>query len=124
MKQNHDEPLSGEHTAYDSLKRACWQLLEQTREHKREIRETLAALFLSIITGIIAGLFLGNSQETLLLIPGLIVLIPAAMGMRGSIGGALGSRLGTCFHLGIVDKFTLRNNAVKANIYSSIALSF
>jgi len=34
------------------------------------------------------------------MLPGLIVLVPAAIGMRGNVFGALGSRLGTMIHAG------------------------
>ena len=34
------------------------------------------------------------------MLPGLIVLVPAAIGMRGNVFGALGSRLGTQIHAG------------------------
>lgn len=35
--------------------------------------------------------------------PGLLVLIPGAIGMRGNIFGSFASRLSTALHIGIID---------------------
>ena len=62
-------------------------------------RRTLAAgrgrPRLSTAAGFVAGLILGSITGTLELLPGLLVLIPASVGMRGMIFGAMGARLGT-----------------------------
>ena len=47
-----------------------------------------------------AGLTLGSISSTLERLPGLLVLVPAAIGLRGTIFGAMGSRLGTSIHTG------------------------
>ena len=44
--------------------------------------------------------FLAAMTGTLEQYPGLLVLVPAAIGMRGNIFGALGSRLATSIHAG------------------------
>ena len=49
---------------------------------------------------LLAGLTLGSITHTLDALPGLLVLVPAAIGMRGNVFGALGSRLGTAIHAG------------------------
>lgn len=92
-------------------------------EGSSNIKQSFAAIFLSIITDVLAGLFLGNLQETLLLLPGLLVLIPGAMSMRGNIFGALGSRLGTALHMKRIDGFDRKSKYIRNNIYSSITLT-
>ena len=87
------------------------------------LKQSFAAIFLSIITDVLAGIFLGNLEETLLLLPGLIVLIPGAMSMRGNIFGALGSRLGTALHMKRIDGFEWKSKYIRNNIYSSITLT-
>ena len=58
------------------------------------------ALLISSGGDLLAGVTLGSIPHTLETLPGLLVLIPAAIGMRGNIFGALGSRLGTAIHTG------------------------
>src|SRR5438874_13751772 len=64
------------------------------------VRQGLAALLVSSGGDLLAGLTLGAITHTLQALPGLLVLVPAAIGMRGNIFGALGSRLGTAIHPG------------------------
>src|SRR6476646_9046310 len=64
------------------------------------VRQGLAALLVSSGGDLLAGLTLGAITGTLEKLPGLLVLVPAAIGMRGNIFGALGSRLGTLVHTG------------------------
>jgi len=47
------------------------------------------------------------------------VLIPAAIGMRGNIFGALGSRLGTAIHTGTFTLSRRRSTVVGQNVLSS-----
>jgi mgtE-like transporter len=63
-------------------------------------RQALLALFLNSSTSFIAGAFLGAITDTLAKYPGLLVLVPAAIGLRGNIFGALGNRLSTAIHTG------------------------
>jgi mgtE-like transporter len=64
------------------------------------IRRGLAALLLAAFTGMFAGVILGGATETLEALPGLLLLVPAAIDMRGNIYGALASRLSTAIHTG------------------------
>src|SRR5206468_5052724 len=81
------------------------------------------ALLLSSGGDLVAGLTLGAITHTLETLPGLLVLVPAAIGMRGNIFGALGSRFGTAIHAGT---FTISRRAetfVGQNVIASMALS-
>jgi mgtE-like transporter len=60
----------------------------------------LGALCLGLLASLVAGLTLGSITSTLERLPGLLVLVPAAIGLRGTIFGAMGSRLGTSIHTG------------------------
>ena len=92
--------------------------------HSRKIlKESSLALFVTIITSVIAGLFLGGFRHTLLLIPGLIILIPGTISMRGTILGAMGSRLGSAYHLGLIKKISFSEKIVRSNAYSTFILS-
>ncbi|HZQ26082.1 MAG TPA: magnesium transporter [Acidimicrobiales bacterium] len=83
----------------------------------------LAALLVSSGGDLLAGLTLGAITHTLENLPGLLVLVPAAIGMRGNIFGALGSRLGTAIHTGTFRLSRRADTVVGQNILASLALT-
>jgi mgtE-like transporter len=86
------------------------------RAEQRTLRQGLVALVLSTFAGFVAGLTLSHISETLTLLPGLLVLIPAAVGMRGTIFGAIGARLGTSTHAGLFEATLKRTSVLGQNI--------
>ncbi len=90
---------------------------------KRKVMiETLPPLFLCALGGALTGFILGNMSELLEMLPGLIALIPAVIGMRGNISSSMGSRLGSAFHLGLISD-SLTSSLVVENLKSSLSLS-
>src|SRR6266702_1077877 len=87
------------------------------------IRAGFVALLISSGGDLLAGLTLGSITGTLEKLPGLLVLVPAAIGMRGNIFGALGSRLGTAIHAGTFRLSTRRDTLVGQNLAGSLSLS-
>jgi mgtE-like transporter len=87
-------------------------------------RQGFYALLISSGGDLLAGVTLGSIQHTLELLPGLLVLIPAAIGMRGNIFGALGSRLGTAIHTGTFTLSRRRSTVVGQNVLSALTLTF
>jgi mgtE-like transporter len=87
------------------------------------LRQALAALLVSSGGDLLAGLTLGAITGTLEDLPGLLVLVPAAIGMRGNIFGALGSRLGTSIHTGTFRLSWRRDTVVGQNILAAAALT-
>ncbi len=79
-------------------------------------------LFLCALGGVLSGLLLGNMKDILGLLPGLIAIIPAIIGMRGNISSSMGARLGSAFHLGLVEE-NLTSDIVVENLKSSLSLS-
>ena len=77
------------------LARRARHLYGYWRSERRTLRRGTVALALSTCAGFVAGLVLGSITGTLERLPGLLVLIPASVGMRGTIFGAMGARLGT-----------------------------
>jgi mgtE-like transporter len=69
-------------------------------ELKSFIRESLVAVLLSLVIVVIAGVLFSSMREALLLLPGLTLLVPGALAMRGNIYASLGARLGTALHTG------------------------
>lgn len=81
------------------------------------------ALMISSLGDILAGITLGYMTDTLKLLPGLMILIPPAIGMRGNIFGALGSRLGTSMHVGTFELSLRRGNILRQNMEASLILT-
>src|SRR5437763_10160117 len=87
------------------------------------IRQGLAALLVLSGGDLLAGLTLGAITGTLADLPGLLVLVPAAIGMRGNIFGALGSRFGTAIHAGTFSLSRRAETVVGQNVIASMALT-
>jgi mgtE-like transporter len=87
------------------------------------VRQGFAALLVCAAADLIAGLTLGRYTHTLNALPGLLVLVPAAIGLRGNIFGALGSRLGTAIHTGTFSVSRRRDTVLGQNVLASLALS-
>lgn len=90
---------------------------------RTNFQQGLAALLVSSVGDLAAGLALGFMTGTLDRLPGLIVLVPAAIGMRGNIFGALGSRLGTAIHTGEFEGRVEKRNLAGQNVMASAALT-
>src|SRR5207249_1644469 len=77
-------------------------------------------LALSTVAGFIAGLTLSGIEGTLRTLPGLLVLIPAAVGMRGTIFGAIGARLGTTNAAGTFEASIRRGGVLYQNAHVAL----
>lgn len=88
------------------------------------LKESIPVLLLCGLGLMAAGSLFGLMVGTLKDHPGLLVLIPAIIGMRGNISTALGSRLGSASHLGLINMEELWNDDSRANVKASLLLSF
>lgn len=93
------------------------------RAERRTLRQGLTALSVASAGNLLAGLALGSMAGRLELLPSLLILVPAAIGMRGNIFGAVGSRLGTSIHAGLFRVTRARTGVLYQNAYASILLS-
>jgi len=85
--------------------------------------QSLPVLLVTSIGEVIAGSVLGKMSKAMEMIPGLIVLIPAVMDLRGNIGTALGSRVSTMLHLGVLGKHFSFNRIIGHNVGASFSLT-
>ena len=83
----------------------------------------LLALTIAAIADLIAGLFLTTMEDILLLIPGMMIMIYCAIGMRGNIFGAMGSRLGTSMHMGTFQMTFRKKSVLRSNIEAVMTLT-
>lgn len=93
------------------------------RSFKKILKESLIAICICIVGDLFAGILLGQITLFLEILPGLIVLIPGAIGMRGNIFGALGSRLSTNLHIGIIEPEWKGSIALSENVKSAVILT-
>ncbi|MDP8955689.1 MAG: magnesium transporter [Actinomycetota bacterium] len=93
------------------------RLLDYVRSERRTLRHGFVALLLGALTSFVAGITLANITETLRQLPGLLILIPAVLGMRGTIFGAMGARLGTSTHVGLFEVTSERTGVLYQNVY-------
>jgi mgtE-like transporter len=91
---------------------------------KEMVKQSLPLIIFCGLGAIVAGSTLGVMSDLIREIPGLIVIIPAIIAMRGNISTAFGSRLGSAYHLGVIDAENLWNKELMQNIIGSLVLSF
>ena len=87
------------------------------------VREALPFEIIATIGGVVAGIIFSGMTNELQLIPGLIVITPAVLGMRGNISCTLGSRLGSAIHMGLITRID-DNPELINNVAGSLLLSF
>lgn len=88
-----------------------------------DARQSFFALGIGLVASLVAGLTLGAISDTLEELPGLLVLVPAAIGLRGTIFGALGARLGTSIHTGTFRLSPRPDTVLGQNVLASAVLS-
>ncbi len=91
---------------------------------KEMVKQSLPLMIFCGIGAILAGSTFGAMVDLIRKIPGLIVIIPAIIAMRGNISTAFGSRLGSAYHLGVINADNLWNKELIENIKGNLFLSF
>jgi mgtE-like transporter len=107
-----------------AIPRRATRMFRSLRAERRTLRQGLVALVLSTVAGFIAGLTLSGIGDTLTSLPGLIILIPAAVGMRGTIFGAIGARLGTTNAAGTFEVSFDKDGVLYQNVYVAVVTTF
>ncbi|MCI6993434.1 magnesium transporter [uncultured Methanobrevibacter sp.] len=98
-------------------------LTEFFSEHNQVIKEGLIALLICAVGDLIAGIVLGKMTFFLEAFPGLLVVIPGAIGMRGNIFGSFASRLSTSLHIGLIAPHFEFSEDLDNNIFASFVLT-
>ncbi len=106
-----------------ALRRRARSLLSFWRAERRTRRQGLVALVLSTLAAFAAGITLSAITGTLEELPGLLILIPAAVGMRGVISGATGARLGTSIATGLFEVSWRRGGVLRHNAMVGVVLT-
>jgi mgtE-like transporter len=86
-------------------------------ELKSFVRESLLAVLVSLVIVAMAGVLFGSLREALLALPGLTLLVPGALAMRGNIYASLGARLGSALHTGELSSRTRGSPRLREELY-------
>ncbi|MCK4475947.1 MAG: magnesium transporter [Methanophagales archaeon] len=86
-------------------------------------RQAPFSLLFCSFTGLLAGIGLSLMTDMLRLLPGLMILIPPAIAMRGNVYSALVSRLGTSMHLGLFSPTLKKGSVLYQNASTSLLLT-
>ncbi len=85
--------------------------------------QSLAALAFSALTSVVAGLTLASQEARFQTLPGLLLFIPPAIGLRGNVFGPLGSRLSTNIQMGIFSWTWRRDSVLGQNLIAVLVNS-
>jgi len=91
--------------------------------HWEDFKEMLGAEIFGVIGRLIAGALLAFYTDKLQLIPGLFILIPGFLAMRGSIAASLAARISTALHQHLKMAEDERSSFGKQNIHASFLLA-
>jgi mgtE-like transporter len=105
------------------MRRGLGHVLAYWRAERRTIAQGFVALLIATAGSLLAGVVLGKITGTLERLPGLIVLMPAAIATRGNIFGAMASRLGTSIHSGLFEVSRDRHGILYQNLYATTVLT-
>jgi mgtE-like transporter len=83
----------------------------------------LVALVVGVVAASAGGLVLASAEGILTDLPGLLLLVPGAIALRGNVFGAVGSRLGTAVHTGTFRLSARVDGVVGQNMLGAAALS-
>ncbi|WP_254522101.1 magnesium transporter [Natrinema caseinilyticum] len=103
--------------------------MEARQSAWRIYRESLPILVVSLAGGIFAGSVLGSEGMTsgFERFPGMLLLLPAFLATRGNVYGALGARISSGLHQGMIDPEFSRDrrlvNAIAASYINGISVS-
>ncbi|WP_167907832.1 magnesium transporter [Thermococcus sp. CX2] len=90
---------------------------------KNAYRVSLPSLVVSLIIGFFGGTFLGTYLDKINRdYPGLLVILPGMMGLRGNVFGSMASRFSTMLYLGDLEP-SLRDKKVLKNLVIAMLLS-
>jgi mgtE-like transporter len=100
--------------------RGLWRYI---RAERRTLRQGLAALLIGTVAAFVAGITLGSITDTLTRLPGLIILVPAVLSMRGTIFGSMGARLATTTHAGLFEVTRARTGVLYREAFVAVVLT-
>jgi len=89
----------------------------------KDFSEMLTSEIISVTGGLLAGTVLAFATNQIALVPGLFILLPGFLEMRGNISGTTAARLGSGLWTGALKPRIRHNRILKGNLIADIALA-
>ena len=86
-------------------------------------KEIITSQMVSVFGGLVTGTILAAYTNKILMIPGMLILLPGLLEMRGNISGTFASRLSAGLFLGVVKPRLKRTKLINANLAASFFLA-
>lgn len=96
---------------------------------RRDFKELFGAELFSLVGGLLTGFFLASVSNSFSEVPGLLIILPGFIALRGSVSGLLSANISTNLHLGVlrvgltVELFKQVLRAFSIAIIASLTLS-
>jgi len=88
----------------------------------KDFEEILSSELISIMGGLTVGIILAVFTDKILLIPGMLILLPGFLEMRGNISGSFASRLSSGLFLGVIRPDKFKTRIIQGNLIASSLL--
>ncbi len=85
----------------------------------KNFKEIFSSQIVSVIGGLIVGTILAIHTERMLLIPGMLILLPGFLEMRGNISGSFASRLSSGLFLKVIKPNKINTKVIRGNLAAS-----
>ena len=88
----------------------------------KNFKEIFSSQIVLVLCGLFSGTILAMYTNNILLIPGIIIMLPGFLEMRGNISGSLASRISSGLFLGVIKPHKYRTKIIKGNMIASFLL--
>ncbi|HPE63364.1 MAG TPA: magnesium transporter [Methanothrix sp.] len=89
----------------------------------RIVRQSLPVLAVAMVIDTVAGIFMGLTEEMLITLSVVLLLIPVFNAEGGNLGGILSSRLTSAYHLGLIRMGRRPEGETRTNFICTLLLS-
>ncbi len=97
--------------------------MDDIQELKEYIKESTSIGLVYTLAELVSGSFLMSMESSLLIVPGLAIMLPGILDLRGNISSTLGARLGSALHMGWMKPKIEWKGDERENIFASVVLS-
>lgn len=89
----------------------------------RSFGDIAISQIVSILGGFIVGITIAIYVDKIILIPGMLIILPGFLEMRGNISGSFASRLSSGLFLGVIKPNEFKTRVIRGNIIASFLLA-